>query len=52
MYKPNITPLRPLRLKQNGWNIANIFKCILLDENGHILIQILLKFVPSGPILI
>ena len=28
----------------------NIFKCIFLNENDRILIQISLKFVPRGPI--
>ena len=28
----------------------NIFKCIFLNENDRILIQISLKFVPAGPI--
>ena len=28
----------------------NIFKCIFLNENVSILIQISLKFVPKGPI--
>ena len=28
----------------------NIFKCIFLDENDIILIQISLKFVPRSPI--
>ena len=31
--------------------VANdIFKCIFLNENGRILIQISLKFVPRSPI--
>ena len=28
----------------------DIFKCIFLNENDRILIQISLKFVPHGPI--
>ena len=28
----------------------NIFICIFLNENGRILIEISLKFVPKGPI--
>ena len=28
----------------------DIFKCIFLNENGRIKIQIALKFVPDGPI--
>ena len=28
----------------------DIFKCIFLNENNRILIQISLKFVPRGPI--
>ena len=40
-----------LRPRQNGRHFANdIFKCIFLNENVWILIKILLKFVPKGPI--
>ena len=39
------------RPEQNGWYVVdNILKCILLKENVYISIQILLKFVPEGPI--
>ena len=40
-----------LRPRQNGRHFADdILKCILLNENVWILNQILLKFVPQGPI--
>ena len=40
-----------LRLRQNGCHFAdNIFKCIFLNENVWIAIQISLKFFPRGPI--
>ena len=39
-----ITPLCPI------WHFAYIMKCIFFDEKFCILIQILLKFVPNGPI--
>ena len=40
-----------LRPRQNGRHFADdIIKCILLNENVWILIKILLKFVPKGPI--
>ena len=38
-----------LRLRQNGRRFADVFKCILLNENVCILIEISLKFVPKGP---
>ena len=39
-----------LRHEQNGCRVADsIFKCIFLNENYYILIQIPLKFVPSSP---
>ena len=35
--------------RQNGWNFSdNIFKCILVNENHFISIQISLKFVHKG----
>ena len=38
-------------LRQNGRHFPDdIFKCIFMNENFCILIQILLKFVPKGPI--
>ena len=40
-----------LRPRQNGRHFADdIFKCIFLNENIWILIQISLEFVPKGPI--
>ena len=40
-----------LRPKQNGCNFADdILKCIFLNENVWIPIEISLKFVPKGPI--
>ena len=40
-----------LRPRQNGRHFADdIFKCIFLNENIWISIQISLKFVPKGPI--
>ena len=40
-----------LRLRQNGWHFADYtLKCIILDENIWIAINILLKFVPKRPI--
>ena len=41
----------PLRPRQNVRHFAdNIFKCIFLNENGWLLIEISLKFVPKGPV--
>ena len=43
--------LNTLRLRQNRRHFADdIFKCIFLNENGWIPIEISLKFVPKGPI--
>ena len=43
--------INTLELEPNGHHFAdNNFKCIFLTENVCILIQILLKFVPYGPI--
>ena len=40
-----------LRLRQNGRHFPDdIFKCIFLNENVRISIEISLKFVPKGPI--
>ena len=48
LYHIYINTLRPW---QNGCCFADdIFKCIILNENFHILIQILLKFLSKGPI--
>ena len=42
--------LNTLRPRQNGRHFADaIFKCIFLNENVSISIQISLKFVPKGP---
>ena len=44
-------PFNTLRLRQNGRHFAeDTFKCIFMDENIWILINISLKFVPIGPI--
>ena len=43
--------LNTLRPRQNGRHFADdVFKCIFLNENVWILLKILLKFVPKGPI--
>ena len=43
--------LNTLRPRQNGRHFQDdIFKCIFLNENLWISIQISLKFVPKGPI--
>ena len=43
--------LNTLRPRQDGRHFPdNIFKCIFLNENLCILMEILLKFVPRGPI--
>ena len=43
--------LNTLRLRQNGRHFADdMFKCIFLNENVWIPIEISLKFVPKGPI--
>ena len=40
-----------LRLRQNGCHFADaIFKCIFLNENLWILLEISLKFIPKFPI--
>ena len=40
-----------LRLRQNGRYFPDdIFKCVFMDENVEISIEISLKFVPKGPI--
>ena len=50
--KQNGIPLfKTLRPRQNGRHFADdIFKCIFLNENVWIPIEISLKFVPKGPI--
>ena len=46
-----ILPINILRSRQNGRHFPDdIFKCIFLNEIVYISIQILLKFVPKGPI--
>ena len=48
LYLIYINTLRP---EQNGCYFADdIFICIFLNENFHILMQILLKFLSKGPI--
>ena len=43
--------INTLRPRQNGRHFPDdIFKCIFLNENVWILINISLKFVPRGPI--
>ena len=43
--------INTLRPRQNGRHFPDdIFKCIFLNENIQILIEISLKFVPKGPI--
>ena len=45
---PSYQHMRP---QQDGRHFSNdIFKCIFLNENVKILIEILLKFLPKGPI--
>ena len=45
------TTLNTLRPRQNGRHFEDdIFKCIFLNENVWISIDIPLKFVPKGPI--
>ena len=40
-----------LRPRQNGWHFADdTFRCVFMDENVWILINISLNFVPKGPI--
>ena len=44
-------PVNTLRPRQNGRHFADdILKCIFLNENVWIPIEISLKFVPKGPI--
>ena len=46
-----VTWFNTLRLRQNGRHFPDdIFKCISLNENLWILIEISLNFVPRGPI--
>ena len=46
-----LVQVNSLRPRQNGRHFANdIFKCIFLNENVWIPIEIWMKFVPKGPI--
>ena len=46
-----IGTINPSPPGQNGCHFAgNIFNCILMNKKFYISIQILLKFVPEGPI--
>ena len=46
-----MTKLNTLRLRQNGRHFADdVLKCIFLNENMWISLEISLKFVPEGPI--
>ena len=46
-----VTVVNTLRPRQNGRHFAeDIFKCIFLNENVWISINISMKFVPKGPI--
>ena len=49
---PHLTcHINTLRPRQNGRHFADdIFKCIFLNENAWMPIEISLKFVPEGPI--
>ena len=45
------TKLNTLRPTQNGRHFPDeIFKCIFMNENVRISIEISLKFIPKGPI--
>ena len=49
--KVTLTLFSALRPRQNGRHFADdILKCIFLNENVWIPIEISLKFVPKGPI--
>ena len=49
-WESSFTPIHASVLRQNGCHFADdIFKCIFLNENFRIHIQISLKFVPKGP---
>ena len=51
VYDIRLQWVNTLRPRQNGRHIADdIFKCIFLNENVWIPIEISLKFVPKGPI--
>ena len=42
--------INTLKPRKNGRHFADIFKCIFMNENAWISIEISLKFVPKGPI--
>ena len=50
LYIPHRQSLNTLRPRQVGCQFLDIFKCIFMNENIWILIEISLKFVPKGPI--
>ena len=53
VFTHNTNPIshNTLRPRQNGRHFAeDVFKCIFCNQNLCILIKILLKFVPKGPI--
>ena len=45
---PTSQHINTLRPRQNGRHFADMFKCIFLNENVWIPIEISLKFVPKG----
>ena len=42
--------LNTLRPRQDGWQLADVFKYIFFSENVWIAIKISVWFVPKGPI--
>ena len=51
MYVCSLVTFNTLRPRQNGRHFTDdIFKCIFVNENVWIAIEISLKFVPKGPI--
>ena len=46
----NMVCIKTLRSRRNGHFADDIFKCIFLNENVWISIQIWLKFVPKGSV--
>ena len=46
----SVWPLNTFRSTKIGCHSTDIFKCIFLNENVYISINISLKFVPNGPI--
>ena len=45
-----VTWLDTLSLRQKGRHFADISKCIFMNKNWFILIQISLRCVPKGPV--